>query len=251
MRNTSTSSDSLNSESSYRSWKAWTSSTFAVSDTENDRYFEAELRLSGLQNYSSITCFELGFGNGQFAAWAKKQGMIYRGSELNAELIDLAIEHGINAVPATLNLLEACNGERQDLIVAFDVLEHMSITDIKTLMSSANDCLTQNGLFLVRIPSGDSPFARHIQYGDFTHQTCIGSSMVRQLCIEVGMSVKQIRSPAFPITGLGFIKFIRRAPIVIARRVLTGLINLIFNDGQPRVISSNMLVVLQKNVPVL
>ena len=50
------------------------------------------------------------------------------------------------------------------------------------------------------LPSGDSPFARSIQYSDVTHKTVIGTGIVRpQLAQHTGFGILQIRAPVLPV----------------------------------------------------
>jgi predicted TPR repeat methyltransferase len=172
--------------------------------------------------------------------------MRYVGTELNSELLALAKSKGIIGIEAGYDLSKLIEPESLDLVVAFDVLEHLTLQEIADLFSSVKNCLKDGGRLIARFPSGDSPFSRAIQYGDMTHKSIIGSLMIRQLSTEAGFQVLQVREPSFPIRGLGPVRFFRRLPIVFMRYVATRFINLFFNDNMPMVISPNMLVVLKK-----
>lgn len=231
----------------YRDWKSWSQTNFAKYSKSDSAYYRNELIKAGISsNFSELSCFEVGFGNASFSAWANDNGIRYFGTEVNNELLALAKENNLNVFSAEVDISKILEPRSIDLIVAFDVLEHLTIDEISALINSACRCLKPGGKIIARFPSGDSPFSRAMQHGDLTHRTTIGSLMIRQLCMQAGLAIYQIRSPAFPIFGLGVKKFIRRLPILLVRKAVEKSINLIYNDNQPRVISPNMLVVIQK-----
>lgn len=230
----------------YRDWKSWSANEFGVCDLPTARYFQAELAKSGILLKPGVRVLEVGFGNGQFAAWATATGASYTGTELDETLVQLARSRGFDAHCATLSLDEIARSGKYGFIFAFDVFEHLSIEEITTLLGAASECLLDDGLLLARFPSGDSPFSRSIQHGDLTHRSVIGSGIVRQLAAVTGFDVDQVRAPAFPMTGLGLRTFCRRAVVALARSVISRIVNLAFHDNQSRVLSPNMLVVLRK-----
>ncbi|HRI64835.1 MAG TPA: class I SAM-dependent methyltransferase [Polyangium sp.] len=231
----------------YRTWKSWTPDAFGRYDDSEARYFEVELSQSGITSLAGKHLLEVGFGNGAFAAWAKNAGAHYRGTELDPDLVSLGRERGLDAFAATLDFSTICPDDSQDVVVMFDVLEHLTTDEIVTLLRSVARILKTGGRLIARFPSGDSPFARAIQHGDATHRTAIGTSMLSQLAQGSGLSVKQTRSPAFPLTGLGIKRFVRRAPIAALRMIVGRTINIAFHDGQNRVLTANIVAVLQKS----
>ena len=98
----------------------------------------------------------------------------------------------------------------------------------------------------MRVPSGDSPFARAIQHGDVTHQMAIGSSIVGQLAHDYGVTVDSVRAPAFPVRGLGLSTFVRRGAVVILRKAAFALIARAFMGGGRPVLTPDMVFVLVK-----
>jgi hypothetical protein len=85
-----------------------------------------------------------------------------------------------------------------DLVVAFDVLEHLSIDQIMDTFVQARRLLVDNGAFLVRFPNGDSTLSAPYQHGDSTHITTIGSLMAKDLAIRSNLTVHFIGATAYP-----------------------------------------------------
>ena len=229
----------------YRAWKSWAPEGFGAVQAEDAASYELELRRSGVPMDRKLRVLELGFGNGSFASWVRSRGWPYMGTELDPELVSRARQHGVEAHQAgVVSLASIAHGRAFDLIVAFDVLEHMTIREIEQLLTELRGVLVRDGRVVARFPSGDSPFSRAIQHGDLTHQSIIGSGIITQLALQTGFRVAQVRACSLPIFGLGFRRAARRLGIRVARVLITRFVNAAFNDNQARVVEPNMLVVL-------
>jgi SAM-dependent methyltransferase len=231
----------------YEDWKRWDEDSFGKYTKAEALYFAAELKRAGVHLRSGVRICEAGFGNGAFAGYVRSRGGDYHGSEVNRILIERARKLGFKA--SETGLTEAL-GEKPnatvDAVVAFDVLEHMDIVGIQSFLKETLALLKPGGVFLARVPSGDSPFGRVIFHGDITHRTALGSSAIGQLAALAGFEVVDIGPPRLPVIGLGWIKTLRRTCIRLAQRASALFINLVFHEGQPRVITANLVFVLRK-----
>jgi 2-polyprenyl-3-methyl-5-hydroxy-6-metoxy-1,4-benzoquinol methylase len=238
-----------NSYQGYEGWKQWAKATFGSWSTVDAAYFSAELRRAGIESCKNLRIYEIGFGNGAFAGYLCAMGGQYFGSELNGVLVERATEFGLNVFEGGIKqALETAEPKSFDAVVALDVLEHLDIADIKSFLLDAAELLRPGGVVLARVPSGDSPFGRAIFHGDITHRTALGSSAVRQLASQTGFEVTDIGPPRLPIFGFGPVRALRRGAIRLAQTIIARFINLVFHDGQPRVITANLVFVLKKPV---
>jgi SAM-dependent methyltransferase len=146
-------------KSGYSEWKGWQAGDFGIVDSYSAQYFAGEMRACGCSVLHGQAVLELGFGNGVFAAWAISQGAHYRGTEIIPELILRARQAGVEAFDARSPIESVANANTVDLAIAFDVFEHIEITELRTIMRSLHLCLKPGGILLGRVPSGDSPFA--------------------------------------------------------------------------------------------
>jgi SAM-dependent methyltransferase len=234
------------SASDYRTWKDWDPASFGRYADHDAVGFRRELEMAGVALNGPLCVFEVGFGNGQFAVWAKSQGWSVVGTELDSELVARASAAGIEAHGID-RPIDAIAGERRfDVIVAFDVFEHLTIDQLQVLLNSARRCLKPGGRIVARFPSGDSPFGRSVQHSDLTHKMAIGTGIVHQLANRVGLRVLQIRAPVLPVLGVGAPRGLRRLAVLGLRKAITAVINLAFHDGQPLVVARNMVVVLEQ-----
>ena len=236
----------MSSYQGYEDWKQWTENSFGTWTAADAAYFSAELARSGVTSCKGVRIFEIGFGNGAFAGYVRSKGSKYSGAELNETLIERARELGLDVFEGGIKQPLATGSQGAfDVVVAFDVLEHLDVVDIKSFLIDANKLLRPGGVVLARVPSGDSPFGRAIFHGDITHRTALGSSAVRQLATQTGFAVIDIGPPRLPLLGLGPVRAMRRGAIRFAQKIIARLINLVFHDGQPRVITANLVFVLK------
>ena len=232
--------------SQYSTWKGWAAQAFGELDAETRVYLDRELALCGAFNLAGSSVLEIGFGNGSFAAWAIEQGAQYRGTEQIPELLEAADRKGIEAHPASEPIEAFVAPESVDLVVALDVFEHVEVDDLRSLLGTLARALKPSGLLFARVPSGDSPFSRAIQYGDLTHATVLGSSAIHQLVENLPYEIVQIRGPAFPVRGLGLSSTIRRSIVKAARALIHPLVQWTLMGGGSPVIDPNMVFVLRK-----
>ncbi|MHB8309129.1 class I SAM-dependent DNA methyltransferase [Metallibacterium sp.] len=228
----------------YLNWKTWSKEQFGVFSAKESATFALELRKAQIVVTSDSSILEVGFGNGAFAGWVRQKTRRYVGTELSSELVKRAIEAGIESYPATCNLADVAAGRKFDLIVMFDVLEHLDLEEITQTLTSARHCLSNNGKIIFRVPSGDSPFSGHLMHGDITHRTALGSYAIRQLAEITNLQVLSIHDTAFPILGMGFSVALRRTAVSIARKLAETAIRATYYANENVVISSTLVAVL-------
>lgn len=230
----------------YDNWKGWSPRDFGKCDPALAHYYCFELMQSGVKLAAGKLVFELGFGNGSFAGWAKGQGASYIGTETIVSLVDAGRARGFEVYldEDTLHALPAPGA--LDFAVAFDVFEHLTLVEMREILGRFHVCLRPGGKVIGRVPSGDSPFARAIQHGDLTHRLTLGSSAVRQLAAEAGFDVYSIREPAFPLRGAGILSFLRRSAERAVRAGVYPIVAKLFMGGGTPVLTPNLLFVLIK-----
>ena len=242
----------MNSYQNYENWKDWETNSFGCFTDVDSAYFKAELKRTGIDYNKPIRLYEIGFGNGAFAGYAQSLGYQYIGSEVNQALIQRARDFGLSVYEhGSKQVIDSIGPNTLDAIVAFDVLEHLDLAEIKDFLIDARALLKEYGTILARIPSGDSPFGRAIFHGDITHKTNLGSSAVRQLAEQNGYEVINIGPPSLPILGIGIERALRRSGIRLTQFIITKIINLVFNEGQPLVISTNLVFILRKPATIV
>ena len=237
---------STDSYAGYESWKKWSAVSFGACDASTAAYFAAEVKHSGIGKLNDLRVVEIGFGNGAFAHWCGISGANYSGTEVITELVGRGLQSGYDMHLATAGFDALGNAGSADLVCSWDVFEHIEIEKLRVLMAEVRTLLRPGGVLIARFPSGDSPFARAIQYGDLTHRNILGSSAVSQLANELDFQVLQIREPRFVHFGVPLISLLRRVGVECVRRIVLPVITIFLMGGGTVVLTPNMVIVLRK-----
>jgi predicted SAM-dependent methyltransferase len=95
------------------------------------------------------------------------------GVETSAEQVTFAHELGLDFVIQG-DLLDALTERKensQDIVVAFDVLEHFSQSEILAITDEVFRVLRRNGVFLIHVPNAEGIFPARVRFADFTHES--------------------------------------------------------------------------------
>jgi cyclopropane fatty-acyl-phospholipid synthase-like methyltransferase len=142
-----------------------------------DRFSRTVGKLKLAPNASIL---EIGFGEGRFLDWARSKGHHVEGIEIIPEMVERARKRGhvVHLGPIRQVLSD---GRRFDLIAAFDVIEHLTVSEILDLLEDAQCVLNPGGRLLLQFPNAGSPFAAPYQIGDITHQTALSAAVLNQI----------------------------------------------------------------------
>lgn len=133
---------------------------------------------------------DLGCGSGDFVYWLRTKGYEnVKGIDISAELINIGTSLGINNIMCNdiFNYL-AEKKVKYDLMIMRDVLEHFDREEIYNLIKLLYDNLVENGIVIIQVPNGQSPFLGKILFGDFTHQNAYTDSSINQIFKSVGFN---------------------------------------------------------------
>ena len=209
----------MNNDNAYKKWKKWDTKSFGSLTYSEKIYYESELKSFNINKKSNLNVLEIGFGNGSFLKYANTKGWNITGVEQNRELYNSAKDSGYNVL---LNEdLHKLNQEEYDLIVAFDVIEHIPKEDLVDFFKKIRNFLKKGGYFISRYPNGDSPFGLYYFNGDVTHCSFIGENFFKYLLQESNLNFLTLRPPAEPIYN-GSI-------IVLMHRMITKPIKFVLN----------------------
>jgi len=174
----------------YSKWKGWlTEAPFAeLSALQNGKY-ESQLKRLGIP-YKGINALEIGFGNGSFMQFLLDNGSSVEGIEIQEPLLNAARAKGMQ-VQSSID--DVAHGP-YDLIVALDVLEHLTLEELKALFPKCRALLKEEGAMLFRFPNADSFAGMGAQNGDFTHITAIGQTKLQQIAGPSGLKIEKFEA---------------------------------------------------------
>jgi 2-polyprenyl-3-methyl-5-hydroxy-6-metoxy-1,4-benzoquinol methylase len=148
--------------------------------------------------------FEIGCGSGSFLNFLQRSGYSQAsGMDQDAQHIQTATRMGVTGASCgdAIAHLQTCQGV-YDVIIAIDVVEHWTKTEIFGYLDVIYSALKPGGIFLWRSPNADGPFAGRLRYGDLTHEISFTKSSAWQLMKVAGFSEVLIRPEEPVATGV-------------------------------------------------
>lgn len=181
----------------YRQWKGWEQGQLHLPGWLQ-RYFRLELARAGVGEARVI--LEIGFGNGEFLQWLKMGGREGVGVEIIPELVDAAADRGLDAYLYDMTREDPepspFANRTFGAVVAFDVVEHLTVMQIQRLFRRLHALLRPGGRVVLRFPNGESPLFTPVQNGDLTHRTALSRPKLEHLCLGTGLKLERYDNAA-------------------------------------------------------
>jgi cyclopropane fatty-acyl-phospholipid synthase-like methyltransferase len=136
-----------------------------------------------------------------------------RGVDVSPEQVALARDVGLETVTLVApdeDLVQRFGDARFDLLLAIDVIEHLSLPQMERFATAVRTMLSPNGLLVVQVPNDLAPL-NPIRCGDLTHLRAFTPESLRQFFSLAGVEPLHIAGIPFPGTG----------PLFTLRRVMT------------------------------
>jgi 2-polyprenyl-3-methyl-5-hydroxy-6-metoxy-1,4-benzoquinol methylase len=160
---------------------------------------QLDLRAAHLQNLirrhfppdKDAVILDLGCGHGTMLYFARQAGYHNTvGIDCSAAQVAEAGRRGITGVIEgdVLQYLGSLASASQDVVIAFDVIEHFTKDELLGCLDQINRVVKTGGKLIIHAPNGASPFCGRIRYGDFTHELAVTAESMTQLCRACGFS---------------------------------------------------------------
>jgi SAM-dependent methyltransferase len=170
---------------------------------------------------------EVGFGNGEFLRYARERGAIVTGLEINPELVARQAALGYDARVSRFYDDPSLPERAFHLLLAFDVLEHLTPSEIRLFFRRASEVLVPGGHLALRFPNGQSPFGFYHQAGDITHRTLLTARSVDQLARPLGFRLIRAGN-AYRDRGCSPADRLRRSVAYSLRTTIEYLVGLLY-----------------------
>jgi 2-polyprenyl-3-methyl-5-hydroxy-6-metoxy-1,4-benzoquinol methylase len=224
----------------YEEWKNWTDLKFAKASLEDRLYFSKIKNKFNLDN--NLDVLEIGFGNGSFLDFSRSIGWNISGVEEIPELVNRASKQNFEVFHDIDNVKK-----RYDLIVAFDVIEHIKSEDLIFFLEKIGGCLKSNGEFIFRTPNGSSPLGLANQHGDVTHVNIITESKMLHWANSSNLKLNYYGGDFYLIYNGKILKTPFRLLKRILQILIEGIFRWIFSPQSKGVLSANSLYKLTLN----
>jgi 2-polyprenyl-3-methyl-5-hydroxy-6-metoxy-1,4-benzoquinol methylase len=174
--------------------------------------------------------------------------------------------HGVDASPGLIRLArkatraELSLGDGLDYlaraapgsfeaIVAFDVLEHLTRDELLAWARQASRVLAPNGVAIIHVPNGASPFVGRTLWGDLTHERAFTAHSLGQLLRPLGFLDGAAHEDRPPAHGL---KSGTRALLWrLARALAVGWLAVETGVARGHVLTINLFYVARKTPPAV
>ncbi len=227
----------------YLFWKSWGKQSFATLEKRESRYFDKIVAVCNLNSSNSIKVLEVGFGNGSFLKYCTNQEWDVTGCEINEHLVEMGKNEGYDVFHS--DKMSSLNDQSFDLIVAFDVLEHIPVDQALSFLSNLKRLLKNGGVLVARFPNGDSPFSLPFQNGDTTHVNYIGGVKAQYYIDRLNMHKEYIGPDLELLLEHSVLGSIRRLVSLSLRLLIELFVKLVFYRDKGFT-AKNMLVIAKK-----
>lgn len=137
----------------------------------------------------SAVILDLGCGHGALIHFMREAGYgNVHGVDVSPEQVAEAGRLGIEGVRQgdLLDTLRGLPSSSQDVVIAFDVIEHFTKDELLPLVDEVFRVLKAGGRWVIHAPNGESPFCGAIRYGDMTHEQAFTRQSLPQLLLSSG-----------------------------------------------------------------
>lgn len=231
----------------YAEWKSWRAADFGTPSAASCAYFSGLIRRFASPARPPLAILEIGFGNGQFLGWCRQRGHAATGIETNPALLARALQADFECHGS----LAALAGRRFDLIVLFDVLEHLADSALPDFLRELACHLAEGGRIIARTPNGGSPFGLNHQHGDPTHAAILTRNKLAYLATGAGLALHYCGGDLYPLYAGSWQRMPARTVRALLRRLVEAFVRFAFAPQPRGVLSANLLTVLQLAQPAV
>ena len=130
---------------------------------------------------------DLGCGFGTFVKPAMDAGYTHvAGYDISQEQVDVAHSLGLKNVHHSSIADYFAKGEKVDVIVGLDIIEHFTKDELVEFLVNVKKCLNPGGKAIFRTPNMDAPQTSVYAYGDISHEVFLNKSSALQVTKAVG-----------------------------------------------------------------
>ncbi|MBK9797936.1 MAG: class I SAM-dependent methyltransferase [Holophagaceae bacterium] len=153
---------------------------------------------------AEASIFEFGAGWGKNLLALKALGARnLQGADISQEQIELGRQLGLDSLRLITpedDLGQLMAGARFDIILAYDILEHLTIKQIEQFAAAVRGLLRPGGLLVVEVPNDLAPL-NPIRSGDLTHLRAFTGASITQFFRLCHLEPMVIRGVGFPGEG--------------------------------------------------
>lgn len=159
---------------------------------EQSRHNHREL-IHLLPSNKDAKIVDMGCGFGTFVKPTMDAG--YKnisGYDISQEQVKVAHQLGIKNVHCMDINGFFSKGEKVDVLVGLDIIEHFTKDELINFLTKAKKCLNPGGKIILRTPNMDAPHTSLYAYGDISHETFLNKSSALQVMSSIGFTSTEV-----------------------------------------------------------
>lgn len=194
---------------------------------------------------------EIGCGGGSLLQWLGDKVKKCEGIEIDSGMVEEArrVNKGVKITHGDFLKVNfpSKKGGTYDVIFMLDVIEHIEVNKIISMLEKCRKLLKKNGKLILRTPNAQSLyFGSYFRYNDFTHTTAFTRYSITTALLEAGFQNESI-SVRKTKTASGVVY----TPLHISRwflEILATLVHVAYfgPTGLSSIQSPNLVVIAQK-----
>jgi SAM-dependent methyltransferase len=234
------------SDRAYSEWKGWEAAPFGDNAEADTSYFRREIRRVEKISGPIRSALEVGFGNGSFLGYCRRNQIDAVGTEINEDRLQAASSAGYAVHPAAA--LASIDRSGFDIAAVFDVLEHLSSSEAMDLLRTLRAKVRPGGAIILRFPNADYWIGNVNQFGDPTHISQIGYLKLMLYAQQANLEVAYYGPEARRGFGAGFAKGLHEIVTYPVRVAIGCFLRIIYSPGSPLVFTTkNTIAILRKS----
>ena len=137
---------------------------------------------------------DLGCGDGRILYLLKQMGYSnVEGVDISESQLKIARQVSDRVVKADILSYLGDTKVKYDLILSFDVIEHLDKSTALEFLELCQTWLSDGGRMVLQTPNASSPFFGDVRYGDFTHELGFTPRLLSQLVSRAGFESVETR----------------------------------------------------------
>ncbi len=137
---------------------------------------------------------DLGCGFGTFIKPAINAGYVnISGYDISEEQVKIAHKLGIKNIHCMSIEDYFAKGEKVDVLMGLDIIEHFTKDELIDFLTQAKSCLNPGGKIILRTPNMDAPQTSVYAFGDISHETLLNKSSALQVMRSIGFNNIDVR----------------------------------------------------------
>jgi cyclopropane fatty-acyl-phospholipid synthase-like methyltransferase len=137
---------------------------------------------------------DLGCGEGRVIYLLQQMGYTnVEGVDISKSQLKIAQQVSENVTQADILKHLKDSTKKYDLILSFDVIEHLQKSEALEFLELCHTQLNDHGRLILQTPNASSPFFGDVRYGDFTHELSFTPRLLTQLVYRTGFEGAEAR----------------------------------------------------------